>query len=156
MLPIKRILCATNLSEPSDEGVKAANELAEHFGAELLLVHVVSPVPVIDSSMEVPSSTFNVALYQKEMEDIAKFRIQKLADNSLSPKVKVRLFVTTGHPSDEIVQIAEREESDLIVITVRHRSRWHRLLLGSRATRLLRQSRRPVLSIQQPRREKPD
>ena len=156
MLPIKRILCATDLSDPSDEGVKAANELAEHFRAELLLVHVVSLVPIIDSSMEAPSSTFDVALYQKEMEDIAKIRIQKLADNLLSPKVKVRLFVTTGHPSDEIVQIAEREESDLIVITVRHRSRWHRLLLGSRATRLLRQSRRPVLSIQQPRREKPD
>ncbi len=156
MLPIKRILCATDLSDPSDEGVKAANELAEHFRAELLLVHVVSLVPIIDSSMEAPSSTFDVALYQKEMEDIAKIRIQKLADNLLSPKVKVRLFVTTGHPSDEIVQIAEREESDLIVITVRHRSRWHRLLLGSRATRLLRQSRLPVLSIQQPRREKPD
>lgn len=157
MLPIKQILCATDLSEPSDEGVKTANELAEHFGAELLLVHIVSPVPVIDTTTEeAPSSTFNVTLYQKEIEDIAKIRLQKLANNLLSPKIKVRLFVTSGHPSDEIVQIAEREDSDLIIITARHRSRWHRLLLGSRSTKLLRHSRCPVLSIQQPRPEKPD
>lgn len=154
MLPIKRILCATDLSELPDEGVKVASELAEHFGAELLLVHVVSLVPIIQAPMEAPTSTFDVALYQKEMEDAAKVQLQKLAESLLSPKVKVRPFVTSGFPSDEIIQAAERENVDLIVITVHGRSRWRRLLLGSRVGRVLRQSQRPVLSIQQPRREK--
>jgi len=153
MLPIKQILCAIDFSVPSDEGLKVANELAEHFGAELLLVHIVSLVPIIQTPMETPSSTFDVALYQKEMEDAANIQLKKLADNILSSKVKYRVLVTSGLPADEIVQIAEKEDTDLIVITIHSRSRWRRLFLGSRGSRVLRQSRRPVLSIQQPKRE---
>ena len=43
MLPFKKILAPTDFSEPSFEGLKAADELARHFSAEVRLVHVVSP-----------------------------------------------------------------------------------------------------------------
>jgi len=149
MLPLKRILCATDFHEPTDEGVKTASELAEHFGAELILAHIVSLVPVMPSPVDEPSSTFNVASYQKELEDAAKARIEKMAKELVSPNVPVRTFVASGYPADEITQLAEKEDAGLIVITIHSRSRWRYLIFGSRAARMLRKSRRPILSIQQ-------
>ena len=51
MLPFKKILHPTDFSEPSYEALKAANELALHFSAELCLVHVVSPIPIAEASL---------------------------------------------------------------------------------------------------------
>ncbi|MFA5317727.1 MAG: universal stress protein [Dehalococcoidales bacterium] len=149
MLPVKRILCATDFSEPTDEGVKTAGELAEHFGAEILLVHIVSLVPIVQTPIEEPSPTFNVALYQKELEDTSKIRLQKMAQALISPKVKVRKIVASGFPANEITRIAEEEDASLIIITIHSRSRWRHLLFGSKAARILRKARRPILSIQQ-------
>ena len=42
MLPLRKLMVPTDFSEPSYRGVKAADELARHFGAELILIHVVS------------------------------------------------------------------------------------------------------------------
>ncbi|MFO7559333.1 MAG: universal stress protein [Desulfobacterales bacterium] len=47
MLPINKIICPTDFSDPSYEGLKTAAELAGNFGAELILVHVVMPMPSI-------------------------------------------------------------------------------------------------------------
>lgn len=42
MLPIKKILAPTDFSEPSFEGLKAADELTRHFSAEVWLVRLIS------------------------------------------------------------------------------------------------------------------
>lgn len=47
MLPLKKIVCPTDFSEPADEGLKIARELATQFSAEMLLVHVVTPLPAM-------------------------------------------------------------------------------------------------------------
>jgi hypothetical protein len=47
MLPVKLILCPTDFSRPACACVRAASELAEHFGAELLLVNVVPALPAV-------------------------------------------------------------------------------------------------------------
>ena len=52
MLPFKQILCPTDFSEPSYEAIKAAGEIAFHFGSELSILHVVSPVPVVTMGSE--------------------------------------------------------------------------------------------------------
>jgi len=149
MLPLKRILCATDFNEPTDEGVKTAGELAEHFGAEIVLVHIVSLVPVMPSPIDEPSSTFNVVSYQRELEDAARERLEKIAKELISPNVKTRTFVASGYPADEITKLAEKEDVGLIIITIHSRSRWRHLLFGSKASNILHKSRRPILSIQQ-------
>ena len=44
-MEIHRILAPTDFSELSKQGLKSALELAEAFGAKLLLLHVVEPPP---------------------------------------------------------------------------------------------------------------
>lgn len=45
MLPLKKIVWPTDFSEPANEGLKVATELSAEFSAEMLLVHVISPLP---------------------------------------------------------------------------------------------------------------
>jgi len=67
MLPLKKIVCPTDFSEPSFEALQAAVELARHFSAELIVVHVVQPIPVVAAEHMSPAA-FNVPAYQAEME----------------------------------------------------------------------------------------
>jgi nucleotide-binding universal stress UspA family protein len=43
MMPLKKIICPTDFSEASYAALDKASELAEHFDAELCVLHVVEP-----------------------------------------------------------------------------------------------------------------
>ena len=47
MQKFKRILWPTDLSDPSLETLKAANEMALKFSVELYKMHVVDSIPVV-------------------------------------------------------------------------------------------------------------
>ena len=47
MLPVKRILWPTDFSPPSYGSLKAAEELAQNFSAELVVLHVIPPMPAV-------------------------------------------------------------------------------------------------------------
>ena len=47
MLPFHTVLCPLDFSEPSYKALHNAVEVASHFKAELLLLHVVTPAPGI-------------------------------------------------------------------------------------------------------------
>jgi len=66
MLPINKILCPTDFSEPSRKGIDAAIEMARTFGAELILVTVITPLPPAGAP-GVPSG-FMAEEYFKEMQ----------------------------------------------------------------------------------------
>ena len=72
MLPFKKILCPTDFTEPSYEALRVANELALHFSAELLLIHVVNP---IDS---IPIGSPSGASYVSYIEDVGALAGKKL------------------------------------------------------------------------------
>ena len=43
MLPLKKIVCPTDFSKPSVEGLRIGLELAEKFDAELIVLYVIEP-----------------------------------------------------------------------------------------------------------------
>jgi len=55
MLPLKKILCPTDFSDPSFEALNVAIELAVHFSSELILIHVVAPIPIIATEYTSPA-----------------------------------------------------------------------------------------------------
>jgi nucleotide-binding universal stress UspA family protein len=148
MLPFKRILCPTDFSEPSFKALEAADELARHFASELILVHVVSPIPLIPAP-EAPTG-FNVTLYQKELETSAKKSLNDLVENRVSKELTVRPMVVLGNPAGEIVRIARDEEVDVIVIATHGLMGWRRLIFGSVAARVVRLATTPVFTIHAP------
>jgi len=145
MLPIKKIICPTDFSEPSYEAIKTAGELAFHFGSELCVLHVVSPVPAVPMGAE--PSGFNVSLYEHELETSSKRSLEEIVHQMEWKDLKVRLIVLRGSAADEIVRVAEEENADLIVIATRGRTGLDRLIFGSVAEKVVRLARCPVLTV---------
>ena len=149
MLPLKRILCPTDFSEPSYEAVKAANELAVHFAAELTLIHVVSPIPALPTPEA--ASGFDVLSYEQEMEVYAKTSLERVMKERISGEVKVSTMVKLGSAADQIVNTAATEGFDLIVIATHGLTGWRRFVFGSVAEKVVRLAECPVLTIHQPK-----
>ena len=148
MLPITKILCPTDFSDPSYEALKTANELARHFSAELFLVNVVSTSPVIPGS---PSLTgFHLPSIIKEMKDAAGKTLEEIAEERLDKEIKLRIMVVAGNPADEIARIASDEGIDLIVIATHGLSGWRKFIFGSVTEKVAKLSATPVLLIQHP------
>lgn len=149
VLPFKRILSPTDFSEPSYEAVKAANELALQFSAELTLIHVVSPIPTIPSPEA--ATGFDVLSYEQEMEAYAKSSLDQVVQERISDKVKVRTVVKLGSAAEQIANTAATEKSDLIVIATHGLTGWRRFVFGSVAEKVVRLAECPVLTIQKPK-----
>jgi nucleotide-binding universal stress UspA family protein len=150
MLPFKKILCPTDFSEPSNMAIKAADELATHFSAELYIVHIVSPIPAIAST---GATAFNVPEYQKELVASAKMSLKNMVDNRVSKTLKVHPIVAIGIEANEITRIANIEKVDLIVISTHGRTGWRNFIFGSVAEKIIRFSTIPVLTIHSPKAE---
>jgi nucleotide-binding universal stress UspA family protein len=144
MLPIKKIVCPTDFSEPSYEAIKVAGELAFHFGSELCVLHVVSPVPVVPMAA---GPVFNVPLYEQELEASSKRSLEEIINQMEWKDLKVRMIVLRGNAAEEIVRVAEEEEAELIVIATRGRTGLDRLIFGSVAEKVVRLAKCPVLTV---------
>jgi universal stress protein A len=150
MLPIKKILCPTDFSEPSYEALKAADELALHFGAALHIVNVVPVVPIVEAPIGVESASFNVASYQQELEAQAERAIKNLVDQKVSKGINAVADILIGNEAGEIVRYAQENSIDMIVIATHGRSGWRRFIAGSVTDQVVRQATCPVLTIRKP------
>ncbi len=150
LLPFRKILYPTDFSDPSCTGVRAAAELAAHFDAELIVLHVVSPIPIAQPPFPgVPGGNiaFDVPLYQNELIESSRKRLDELVARRVPQGVRVRKEVTTGDHAYEILRTAEEEKADLIVIPTRGRSGWRRFMFGSVAEKVIKHASLPVLTI---------
>lgn len=145
ILPIKKILCPTDFSEPSYEVLKAGNELANFFSAELVLVFVISTAQILPGYYE-PAATILPQIL-KEVEESAKKSLQQIAQEIIAKEVKARTLLIQGSPADKIVRAAEEETVDFIVIATHGQSGWKKLISGSVTERVVRLADRPVLTI---------
>ena len=147
---IKTILCPTDFSEPSYLGLERANELARHFSAELIMVHVVSAAHFYSY----PGSGFNVAAYLDEMIDASKKSLDEVGSTRISPDVNRRTVVLQGLPADQITELALSERVDMIVTATHGWTGWRRFVFGSVAEKVVRHAHCPVLTIPAPEEER--
>ena len=150
MLPIKNLLCPTDFSEPSYEALKAADELATHFGAALHIINVVPLVPIVEAPIGVESASFNVASYQQELEGQAEKSLKNLSEQKVSKALKVTTEVLIGNAAGEVIRYAAEKGCDMIVIATHGLSGWRRFISGSTTEQIVRQASCPVLTIRKP------
>jgi universal stress protein A len=150
MLPVKRILVPTDFSEPAQEAFRAAVELAQHFSAQLLLVHVVPPVPVPYQPLISPAPAFDITSYLQELVKASQDTLQTYADEHVPQGIPATISVTAGDPAYEILRLAQELESDLIVIATHGHGGWRHLLFGSVAEKVVRQAPCPILVVHAP------
>ena len=150
MIAIKRILVPTDFSDNSIPAVRYAAELAEKFGADLVLLHVVQDLALVlpDAVMPTPVAAPDL----DEMIAAAKSGIAnvvaRLDLGRLNPKSEVRV----GTPATEIVAAAEDLKADLLCVSTHGRTGLAHLLLGSVAEKIVRHAPAscPVLVVRPP------
>jgi universal stress protein A len=153
MIPVKRILCPTDFSEASYEAIPVANELAEQFSAELLIVNVVLPIPAPGILPTHAPSQFNVSLYEEQLQISSKKGLNKIIEERISEELHARPIVLLGKAADQIAEIAEKERVDLVVIPTHGRTGSHHLVFGSVAEKVVRLATCPVLTGRAPEKE---
>ncbi|MCU0557944.1 MAG: universal stress protein [Desulfobacterales bacterium] len=153
MLPLKTILCPTDFSAPSHQAIKTGVELAIHFNAELILLNVITPVPVVSTAYD--HQVFNVPTYQHDLETHAVAQLTGIAARLTTdaPGLIARTRTIIFEPAYGIVQAAAEAKADLIVIATHGQSGWRRFLFGSVTEKVVKMAACPVLTIRAPQAE---
>lgn len=148
MLPLRKILWPTDFSEPADEGLKIALELATQFSAEILLVHVIAPMPSMYGAAA--PTGFHIPTILEELQESVQKSLEKIRQAKIPAEIKCRTCVVNGKPAPEIVQLAAQEKADVIVISTHGESGWQRFVFGSVAEKVVSLADCPVLTIRAP------
>ncbi len=135
------ILAPMDLEDSSQAGFKAAIELARSVGGRLVTVAVLT-----GSDVSAELATHDVPTRRKQVEQQAQTRMERMV-LELAPDLHVERHVTFGDPATEIHAVADRVGADVVVITIKNRSRVGKMLMGSKAQEIILQSTRPVLTI---------
>ena len=125
----KKILLATDGSEQNKKAVTHAIEQAKISGAELHAVYVLDTKTDYEPKSYLSTDLSNV-------ENIAK-----------KEGIDVKKWIVKGHPAEEILKLAKEKAADLIVMGSLGRSGIEKILLGSVADKVIRNSSIPVLIV---------
>jgi universal stress protein A len=146
MLPITKIFCPTDFSEPSYKALQEANDLAMHFNAELILIHVLHPI-IIYPAAGAPGIVDSRISDDTYRDEVGKKSLEMTLKEKVNGSIKSRSILVKGNPSDEIVYHAKEEKADLIVIGTHGFTGWRHLILGSVTEKVVRHAHCPVLTI---------
>jgi len=140
---VKRIVYGTDFSGQAAAAERQAIELAKALGAELVLAYVGTDAALWREGVYTPEVRAVVEGQRKWAADALAARAATLAGEG----VKARAVVRVGVAWEEIVDLADEEHADMIVMGTQGRTGLERLLLGSVAERVIRQAPCPVLTV---------
>jgi nucleotide-binding universal stress UspA family protein len=132
---VTRLLCATDLLPKSERAIDRAGRLAEQLGADLSLLHVVSPT----ASERVLEQSLQIAMNRMK----ARTR-PPLWRHGPEPRVIVR----TGNPARLICDSVEQEQSELLIVGPHDRHDVVEGLSGTIAEKALAARKSPLLFVQ--------
>lgn len=143
-MKIGRILCPIDFSDQSQAALDKAEGLAEAFGAELLVLHVVEPVlyPVA-YGLAATAAVDLAAEARKGAEQALGPVIEALKERGVSAAP----LVAEGTASLRICELAEEREIDLVVMATHGLTGVRHLLIGSTAERVVRRCVCPVMTV---------
>jgi nucleotide-binding universal stress UspA family protein len=163
VLQIKKILYATDLSKNSAYAYQYAMNMAEKYGAEIVILHVIEPIP--------PAARHYMKIYVEEANWEEKIRYeQEMATEQIKKRLEEFckkesqdtpqclalvsiILVRPGHPVEEILNAADEEQCSMIVLGTHGKGFLRQTFLGSVARSLLDRSRKPVFAIPLPHEE---
>lgn len=145
MISIRRVLVPTDFSEHSLPSVRYGAGLAEKFGAELILLHVIQ-----DLALVMPDAVMPTPIPLPDLENLtesARSALAALVEREQLGRFHPRMEIRFGSPSAEIVAAAEELQVDLLCLSTHGRSGLSHLLLGSVAEKVIRHAPCPVLTV---------
>jgi len=135
----EHILIPTDGSDAVDPAVERAIDLAETYGARL---HALNVVNIASLSVEV-----NTPSVIESLEDGGEAAVEAVAERAADAGVDVTTGVVHGTPYRSILEYADENDIDMIVMGTHGRSGLDRYLLGSVTEKVVRTADVPVLTV---------
>ena len=137
---IRRVLLATDLGPTSALATDWAFDLAARNDAALLVVSVIDPRELV-----LPGGGFTARVDQvRERREAAA---QALVERGRRAGTPVTFLVWTGDPGESIVEAADAEKADIVLVGAHTRGPITRWLMGSVSEHVSRHARCPVLIV---------
>ncbi len=150
MITLKQILLPLDGSACSQKALRYAVTLAQHFGAQVLALHV-TPGHWEQSSFEMgPDVVQKVQAEQRADADRIRAEVAAVGQQAGVP---CETQCLSGSAADMILQVAKGKAVDLIVMGTHGRSGLRHALLGSVAEKTVQRAPCPVLVVREPEHE---
>ena len=140
------IVVGTDGSETAREAVRQAVELAGRLGARLQIVSAYEPVPagrLREEAREAPPD-LQWAINPREDVDAT---LGEAAEAARAGGVEAQTYARQGDPADAILDVAEEQGADLVVVGNKGMTGARRFLLGSVPNRVSHHAPCSVLII---------
>jgi nucleotide-binding universal stress UspA family protein len=134
-----KILAPLDGSELAEVSLWYAARLAGRLQASLTLVYVVNPTEMTSRHM-----------YECYLQDTVvkiKEQAQKMSTEAMGGEITVDYKILKGDPSEEIVDYADKNKIDLIILSTQGKSGIKRWALGNVANKVISATRKQVLLI---------
>ena len=125
-----RIIVGTDGSETAKRALSEATQLAKQTGASLDVVSAFEPVPssrLREERLEAPSDIEHAVNPHEDVNAILAEAEQEVS----GAVIQVRTFARQGEAADAILDVAEEQNADLIVVGNKGMTGAKRFLLGS-------------------------
>ena len=142
----KRILVPLDGSKRAEKILPYVEELAQNFGSQVIFLHVVEPHYVLTSPYGYSSADVEI-LSTEAMKKKAEDYHTGLLGEFREKNIKGKSIIKEGSIAHRIMEIANRENVDLIAMASHGRSGLSRVYYGSVAASVLHLVDRPLLLI---------
>ena len=143
-LSIKKILVPIDFSEHSKNALQYAISFAKQFDSELILVYVVEPtIYPADFSF----GQIAVPNIENDLRERGEAELKQLVLTQIGDVLPARTLVLTRKPFLEIIDTADEENVDLIIIATHGHTGVEHILFGGTAEKVVRKAPCPVLVV---------
>lgn len=145
MKDVKTILVPIDFSDNSKKILKESVNVAKNFGAKLSVIFVVQSFADY-SGFFVPH--IPIDQFQNEMVDSAKKKMENFLEDNLGDNgASCDRHIAIGDVGEEIISYAEKIDAGMIVMGTHGYKGLERVLFGSVAEQVVKNSPCPVLTI---------
>ena len=156
MIPqIKKILYATDLSKNSSYAFLFATDMARRHDAKIVILHAIEPIPPYAEVYSGVTVEMERKQQEETVEDLKK-HLQgfcKKAEAQIGPpcvELVSKVLVPRGHPPEEILNAANEEGCDVIVLGTHGKGFLAHTFLGSVSNAVLHRAQKPIFIIPLP------
>jgi Universal stress protein UspA and related nucleotide-binding proteins len=138
----KKIFIATDGSTQNRKAIQHSIELAKLSGAKLYAGYVVDTA----AFASIPMDSGWEMMYEL-LEQEANVATESVGEMAKDAGIPFEMVTLEGNPSHEIIEFADNNDIDLIVLGTLGKTGLDRFLLGSVAEKVTRNSKVPVLVV---------
>jgi nucleotide-binding universal stress UspA family protein len=162
MIPqIRKILYATDLSKNSSYAFYFATDMARKHDAKIVILHCIGAIPpsiYMEGGFADAERVLQKAKEQEKKEDIAEIKkgvddFCRSVESQIGPpcvSLVSDIVVKAGYPVEEILNTADAQGCDVIVLGTHGKGLLRQAFLGSVARSVLERTRKPVFIVPLP------